>query len=553
MTEFRASAILRLVDQFTRPARRIRESLGRIARTENFRNLSRSLRDVRGSLGNVLTAAKSLGRSILFGGGAFGGGLLVGMNRFAQTGDRIAKLARRLDIGVEALQEWRFAADRSGVSVESFDSNLDRFVKRIGEAAQGTGEAAGALSDMGIDLFDSNDQIRSTEDLLMEVLVGINGLETAADRSRAAFRIFGREGLAMVNLAAEGEEGLHALFEEQRRYGQVTAEAAAASENFMDAVTNMKAAIFGLKAAVFEDLLPSVTALMKQMTEWLVVNRELAAPKVVRAVREMGAALSTLGGYAAAAFGVLEWVAAVLGSWVPVLATIALFIVGPFLLAIGKLVVALATAAKAATLLLLANPILAAITAVVAALAVGAYFLIRHWDEVRVFFSDLWDGMLAAFQGFLDFFLGAWFSAEAGVRGFVDSALSDFGRFRPLNLIREAIEAVIGYLADLDLMRLGVDFMASFWRGVQSFVLPDWLASRLGLGPAANTGTRAVSGPAVPVSDAALQAARPGGLGGRGRQTVTIEGRNIPAGARLDISTEAPDIDLDAGLLYGVP
>ena len=549
MTEFRASAILRLVDQFTRPARRIRESLGRIGRTENFRNLSRALGNVRGSLGNVLTAAKSLGRSILFGGGAFGGGLLVGMQRFANMGDRLAKTSRQLGIGVDALQELRFAADRSGVSVQMFDSSLERFVKRTGEAAQGTGEAGRVLKFLGVDLRDANDELRGTEDLFLDVLDKLNDVEDAAIRNAAAAAIFGREGLKMVNLAAEGADGIEALREEQRRYQGVSEAAARESENFVDALTNLTAAALGLKSSVFEDLLPAVTGLMKELTEWLVINRELAAPKIIRFVKEFGAALSTLGGYAAAAFGMLQQVANFLGGWEELLIGAAALIAGPFVVAIVKAVAAIGAAIKAVTLIMLANPIIA----IVALLAAGALLVIRNWDAVAGFFIGLWAEVRAGFEGFLNFLDGAWSAADAATEGFVDRALSALARFRPLNLIRNAIEAVIGYLTDLDLMRIGVDFMASFWRGVQSFVLPDWLASRLGLGPAADSGTRTASGPAVPVSDAALQAARPAG-GGRGRQTITIEGRNIPAGARLEISTEAPDIDLDAGVLnFGTP
>ena len=554
MSEFRASAILRLVDQFTRPARRIREALGRIARTENFRNLSRALRNVRSNLGNVLNATRSLGRSILFGGGAFGGGVLFGLRRFAGMGDRLAKTSRQLGIGVEALQEFRFAADRSGISVQMFDSSLERFVKRTGEAAQGTGDAARVLKFLGVDLHDANDEMRSTEDLLLEVLDKINGLADEQTKSAAAAAIFGREGLKMVNLAAEGADGIQALRDEARHFGVASEETARKSENFIDAVTNLNQSILGLKDAVAGDLLPAVTGLMKELTEWLVINRDLAAPQIVRFVREFGAALSSLAGYAASAFGVLERIANFFDSWVPIIVAAVGVIAGPFVAAVvglaGSLLGVLVPAIKAVSAALLANPIVA----IAALLAAGAVLVIRNWDDVANFFSRLGGKLLSGFEGFLSFLDNAWSTADTAVDGFVDRALAAVARFRPVNLIRQGIEAVIGYLTDLDLMRIGIDFMASFWRGVQSFVLPDWLASRLGLGPAANVGTRVASGPAAPISDAALQAARPAGLGGRARQRVTIEGRNIPAGARLDISTEAPDIDLDAGLLnFGTP
>jgi hypothetical protein len=59
-------------------------------------------------------------------------------------------------VGVEALQELRFAAKASGVEQQTLDMALQRFTRRAAEAAQGTGEAKDALAQMGIALRDQS-------------------------------------------------------------------------------------------------------------------------------------------------------------------------------------------------------------------------------------------------------------------------------------------------------------------------------------------------------------------------------------------------------------
>jgi hypothetical protein len=83
--------------------------------------------------------------------------------------DAIGKTADKIGVGVEALQELRFAAKASGVEQQTLDMALQRFTRRAAEAAQGTGEAKDALAQMGIALRDQSGNLRRSEDLLGDV------------------------------------------------------------------------------------------------------------------------------------------------------------------------------------------------------------------------------------------------------------------------------------------------------------------------------------------------------------------------------------------------
>lgn len=138
--------------------------------------------------------------------------------------DQIGKTADKLGIGVEALQEFRFAASQAGIQQSTFDMALQRFTRRAAEAAQGTGEAKAVLEEMGIQLTDLNGKLRPTEDLLADVADRLKQNKDPADRLRIAFKLFDSEGVALVNLLRDGSDGLERLRQTARDSGTVMRE-----------------------------------------------------------------------------------------------------------------------------------------------------------------------------------------------------------------------------------------------------------------------------------------------------------------------------------------
>jgi hypothetical protein len=149
------------------------------------------------------------------------GGLAALVNRSISAADAIGKTADKIGVGVEALQELRFAAKASGVEQETLDMALQRFVRRTAEAAQGTGEAKDALAQMGIALRDQDGHLRRSEDLLADVADAFTGIEDPAERVRLAFKLFDSEGVALVNLLSDGSDALDQMRERARDLGIV--------------------------------------------------------------------------------------------------------------------------------------------------------------------------------------------------------------------------------------------------------------------------------------------------------------------------------------------
>jgi hypothetical protein len=113
------------------------------------------------------TGIRTLGGALA--GVATVGGLAGLVDRSISAADASGETADTIGVGVEALQELRFAAKASGVEQQTLDMALQRFVRRVAEAANGTGEAKDALAKMGIALRDQSGNLRRSEDLLGDI------------------------------------------------------------------------------------------------------------------------------------------------------------------------------------------------------------------------------------------------------------------------------------------------------------------------------------------------------------------------------------------------
>src|SRR4029453_4976658 len=165
------------------------------------------------------TGIRTLGGALI--GAATVGGLGALVDRSISAATAIGKTPDTIGVGVEALQELRFAAKASGVEQQTLDLALQRFTRRAAEAAQGTGGAKAPLPQMGIALRDQDGHLRSSEDLLADVADAFAPIGDPAERVRLAFKLFDSEGVALVNLLRGGSGALEEMRERARDLGIV--------------------------------------------------------------------------------------------------------------------------------------------------------------------------------------------------------------------------------------------------------------------------------------------------------------------------------------------
>lgn len=213
----------------------------------------------------------NLRRALVSAAGVFSAGLVVrSIKNTLDYADSIDKASQAAGVGAEFLQEFRFAAEQSGVSITGADDSLRRFNRRLGEFANsGGGPAADALESLNISIRDADGNLRSTEDVFTDVVAGLEGVETAAQRSALAAQLFGDDfGPKLVTLLDQGTAGIERLRDTARETGAILSEevvrdAVAAK----DAMNELGTAADGVKNQFILQLAPALTDIARAMNQ----------------------------------------------------------------------------------------------------------------------------------------------------------------------------------------------------------------------------------------------------------------------------------------------
>ncbi|PZT99837.1 MAG: hypothetical protein DI624_03975 [Brevundimonas sp.] len=140
-------------------------------------------------------------------------------NDATQAAAALTDASDRIGVGTEALQQWRYVADETGVPVQALEADLEKLNGTLGKFKAGIGDAK--LKPWFDKLQISKGDLDSiqTADQLMLMIAG--RLELISDRSEqvAAARAFGIE--ASLPALRQGEDGLRDLLSASKDLGVV--------------------------------------------------------------------------------------------------------------------------------------------------------------------------------------------------------------------------------------------------------------------------------------------------------------------------------------------
>lgn len=238
---------------------------------------------------NVKKRMASMGKKIAAGMAIALTAVLFLINKTRESIDELAKTADKLSLPIEELQKLRLAAELTGVSSEKLNTSLEKMVKSVSEAAEGTGLAVKALKSLGLNAREMN-RLKPHEQFL-KISEAMKQVELSGDKVRFAMEIFGRSGAGLVNTLAADLKGLGKEFDDLGI--SVTRSQAAAVESMNDAGTKLNAVWEGFKQQVtiavapsFQLIIDSIIDVIKNMGGIKEVAIEVAIV-VVTTVRTM--------------------------------------------------------------------------------------------------------------------------------------------------------------------------------------------------------------------------------------------------------------------------
>lgn len=189
-------------------------------------------------------------------------------NGVSRLGDEIDKGSQRLNMTTSQYQKWSYAMELCGSSIEELREGYNQMSTKVSQAINGTEDSAKAFKDLSVNIYDSNNQLRSTGDIFEDTIKQLQKIENPTKRTAAAQKIFG-ESTAKLNPLLNAEAGfLDEVMRTQRALNsEMSGGLVAASAKYRDAITTMKQAWQGLKNTLAETLLP----VLQRVVVWITV------------------------------------------------------------------------------------------------------------------------------------------------------------------------------------------------------------------------------------------------------------------------------------------
>ncbi len=258
-----------------------------------------------------------------------------------------------------------------------------------------TDKAAEAMESLGVQVYDSQGNMRSMNDILGDLNTSMDGM-TSAEKDNIISKIFNKTDLASVNalLANTGStwDDLQSSIENSGGAAQQMADTQL--DNLQGQLTLLKSALEGLAISFGQLLMPalkSIVGAVQKVVDWL-NSLDEGTKKVIVTVALVAGALGP--------------VLIVVGKVISAVGTIMTIV--PKLAGVINVVKGVFAALNTT---MLANPIfliIAAITALVAAFI----YLWNNCDGFRQFWIDLWENIksvaMAVWEGLKSFFSTAW-------------------------------------------------------------------------------------------------------------------------------------------------
>lgn len=261
-----------------------------------MRGLATSVNDVGRELAGIGAKFAAIG-------GAAAGGMIAATVAFGSAGSALLDMSKKTGLSVESLSKLGFAAEQNGATLEDVSKGVINLNRSFAEASSGSKEATAAFARLGLSMAQLSGM--SPEERFRAIVGALAAIPDPAVRAALAMQLFGKAGVQLLPMIADGTAGLDEMARKAEELGIVMSTDSAKSANaFGSALTSMHRAVGAISNAIGSALAPSLTEIAKILTinaaaiaRYLDKNKDLVqmALKVSAGIFATGVALSAFG------------------------------------------------------------------------------------------------------------------------------------------------------------------------------------------------------------------------------------------------------------------
>lgn len=122
--------------------------------------------------------------------------------------DELGKISTRTGVTVETLSSLEVAARQGGTSIGVLEKGLSGLSRRALDAAKGSKSAGEGFAELGIEVKDSNGNVKDADTLYGEVADKIATMEDGTRKNAIAQKIFGKSGADLIPVLNGGSKAM---------------------------------------------------------------------------------------------------------------------------------------------------------------------------------------------------------------------------------------------------------------------------------------------------------------------------------------------------------
>lgn len=205
--------------------------------------------------------------------------------------DDLNDFATANDVSIESLQEYGYAAQQSGSSLEAIKSSIAGVNQAVGDAALGVGRGAALFKKLGIDAKDSQGKVKGFDQIMEEIgdrFVGLSKQEQIALASKLGI------DASLIPLLSQGSAGIAKLRGEAKELGVVSQEEADSVAGLNDTIDQLKFIALSLARSIAVALTPVIMGVTTAVKEWVLKYKDVLKADITTAVKVLSSVIGTL-------------------------------------------------------------------------------------------------------------------------------------------------------------------------------------------------------------------------------------------------------------------
>lgn len=168
----------------------------------------------------AVAAGAAIGTAMVQAGSALAGATM----QTSELADELLTMSSVTGLSTDTLQQLNYASELLDVDTQTVTGSMSKLLKTMSSAADGSESAMSKFTDLGISIYDTEGNIRSTEDVFWDAIDVLGTFSSEAERDIAAMDLFGKSARELNPIIEAGSDSFHSLADEATSVGYVLEE-----------------------------------------------------------------------------------------------------------------------------------------------------------------------------------------------------------------------------------------------------------------------------------------------------------------------------------------